>query len=217
MSFYPKPTKLIDCYEHGPGSRSELFIVEGDSASKAVAKVRTPRYQAVLPMQGKPLNAIKASKSTVARNELFGKLIDALGAGWDETTDLQQLRYGRVIMLFDPDADGIHCGALLLMFFHRWIPSLIAEGKLSVVHPPLYELAVQDEVVHAYSDQHFRKLREALDSKQIRFTSKRFRGLASMSDRTLSQCCLSPQSRRIHLLTEDDALASLAAFGGRPE
>ncbi len=104
------PVKLHDCQIHGIGSEAELFIVEGDSASKNVVRVRNRQFQAVLPMQGKPLNACKASKRVVGQNELYQQLVAALGAGWDETFDLSQLRYDRVILLFDPDADGIHCG-----------------------------------------------------------------------------------------------------------
>jgi DNA gyrase subunit B len=100
------PVKLLDCHQHGPGSGAELFLVEGDSASKAVAKARSPVTQAVLPMQGKPLNAYKARKSVVARNELFMALVDAIGTGWGDDVDLAAMRYDRVILLFDPDADG---------------------------------------------------------------------------------------------------------------
>ncbi len=215
MNFYPKPIKLHDCREHGLGS--ELFLVEGDSASKTVARARDSRFQAVLPMQGKPMNAMKASRNAAEKNELFRILIDCLGADWGDDFDLQAVRYERVILLFDPDADGIHCGALMLMFFFRWMRPLLESGRLCVVRPPLYEITSKDytDAIHAYSEDHYRKLRDALDEKKVSFKGQRYRGLASMNDDTLSKTCLDPETRRINRLENDDAQAAIAAFGGK--
>jgi DNA gyrase/topoisomerase IV subunit B len=152
--FRIQPVKLHDCQQHGLGSGAELFVVEGDSASKTVCRARDPATQAVLPMQGKPLNALKAGKGVVERNELFQILIHAIGAGWDDQLDLTKLRYDRLILLFDPDADGIHCGALMSMFFHRWMRPLLDSGRLSIIRPPLYEISspkTHDRIQHATS------------------------------------------------------------------
>jgi DNA gyrase subunit B/topoisomerase-4 subunit B len=216
MSFHVKPTKLIDCRAHGVDSAAELFIVEGDSASLAVARARNADFQAVLPMQGKPLNARKASKTAVSRNDMLRVLIESLGAGWDQQFDLQRLRYSRVLLLFDPDADGIHCGALMLMFFHRWMPALIESGRLSVVRPPLCEFTSRQysSSIHAFSDDHARQVREALEAKQIAYAMKRFRGLASLSESSLVTKCLDPHTRHADVLSGDDAAAALAIFGG---
>jgi DNA gyrase subunit B len=122
MIFNNKPVKLQDCQQHGINSGTELFLVEGDSASSAVGGLRNVQFQAVLPMQGKPLNTIKSTPQKMAENPLFKALIDALGTGYGDSFQLKNLRYERIVLLMDPDADGIHCGALLLMFFYRCTP-----------------------------------------------------------------------------------------------
>ena len=217
MTFRPKPVKLHDCREHGFDSDSELFIVEGDSASKTVARARDSQFQAVLPMQGKPMNALKASKDAVNRNELYSVLRDAIGAGWDDEFELQSMRYAKVIMLFDPDADGIHCGALLLMYFVRWMRPVLDAGRLCVVQPPLYRITspTDGDTIHAYSSEHFQQIRNVLDAKSIAYQSQRYRGLASMGDETLSQTCLDPETRQIHELGSEDAETAIKTFGGR--
>jgi hypothetical protein len=104
-------------------------VVEGDSAALAVLQVRDQRLQAVLPMQGKPLNALRASDGKVAANPFLHALTDAIGAGRGAAFDREALRYERIVLLMDPDADGIHAGALLLLFFHRWMPALVERGQ----------------------------------------------------------------------------------------
>ncbi|MEQ1487852.1 MAG: toprim domain-containing protein, partial [Methylotenera sp.] len=120
MIYTNRPIKLQDCRQHG--ANAELFLVEGDSAASAVSSLRNQQVQAVLPMQGKPLNTIKASAEKVVENALFKALIEALGAGVGDNFDLTKCRYSRIVLLMDADADGIHCGALMLMFFYRWMP-----------------------------------------------------------------------------------------------
>ena len=105
--------------EHTPGCGSELFIVEGDSAAKSVRRLCNMQLQAVVPMQGKPLNAYKAKSQAVASNKLYQTLLQALGC--ESLAAPKLLRYDRIIFLFDPDADGIHIGALMLLFFYRWL------------------------------------------------------------------------------------------------
>ncbi len=217
MNFYPKPTKLVDCQQHG--ADSELLIVEGDSASRSVQRVRSPENQAVLPMQGKPLNAYKASRTNVLKNELFQVLIRSLNTGIDDEFDLSELRYQRIVLLFDPDADGIHCGALMLMFFYRWMPTILDERRLHVIHPPLYEFTAEqsDDKVHAYNENHFSKIRDQLEKQNIKYKSKRFRGLASIGEQTLRSTCVEPQTRRSYILQQDDAIAAINTFGGKPK
>ena len=129
------PTKLLDCQFHPRDAATELFIVEGDSASNAIGGVRDAGFQAVMPMQGKPLNAWKATKDKVARNEFFNALHSAIGAGWGESFQLSQTRYENIILVFDPDADGIHCGMLVLMYFYRWMRLKDAEAAIDVFCP----------------------------------------------------------------------------------
>ncbi|TWU48423.1 toprim domain-containing protein [Rubripirellula reticaptiva] len=210
------PVKLHDCQSHGVGSGAELFIVEGDSASKSVVRARRSADQAVLPMQGKPLNAYKARKSVVARNELFGALVASIGVGWGESLDLSRLRYDRIIMLFDPDADGIHCGALMSMFFYRFMRPLLDSGRICVARAPLYEITSpdSDDVLHAYNEDHYAKIRVALDAKGVRYSGQRYRGLASMNESALVATCIDPATRTLQTLAADDAEAAIRIFCG---
>ena len=122
MTFPRGPLKLDDCQAHGPGSGAELFVVEGDSAADAVSRVRDPAFQAVLPMQGKPLNARKASEKKVAGHPLFQALADAIGAGIGARFDAAACRYERILLLMDPDADGIQDRkSTRLNSSHEWI------------------------------------------------------------------------------------------------
>ena len=114
-------TPLTDCAVHGAGSGAELFLVEGESAAKAVVRARNPNVQAVLAMQGKPLNAWKASAAAVSSHAIYRELIAVLDAGWQDSLQPQRARFERIILLCDPDADGIHCSILLLLFFYRWM------------------------------------------------------------------------------------------------
>lgn len=215
--FKLQPVKLHDCQRHGLQSGAELFLVEGDSASKSVCRARNGQTQAVLPMQGKPLNAVKAGKHAVQGYELFRELATALGAGWGQQFDLPRLRYERVILLFDPDADGIHCGALMSMFFHRWMRPLLESGRIHVIRPPLYEIASLEsgERIHAYSDSHYRRLRSVLEEREIKFQAQRYRGLASLSASALLATCLDPETRNISPLSCQDAEAAIRIFGGK--
>ncbi|TWU60502.1 DNA gyrase subunit B [Rubripirellula tenax] len=210
------PTKLHECRASGVGSGAELFIVEGDSASKSVVRARDSETQAVLPMQGKPLNAVKARKSAVARNPWYTAVTSSIGAGWDDTLDPTKLRYDRIIMLFDPDADGIHCGALLSMFFYRFMRPILDDGRIWVARPPLYEITSPDtdDRLHAYNEDHYGKIRDALDAKGVRYTSQRYRGLASMNESALVTTCIDPATRTIQSLAADDAEAAIRMFCG---
>nr|WP_161501257.1 toprim domain-containing protein [Rhodopirellula sp. SM50] len=213
MTFITQKTKLIDCSSTRQPYR-ELFIVEGDSASKAVARVRDQRFQAVLPMQGKPMNATKASDASVRKNQWYAALIDALGTGW-HAEDLAALRYDRILFLFDPDADGIHCGALMLMFFDVYLRALLDANRVSLVKSPLFEIRARGyaDTLHAYSEDHLQRIRTVLDEKNIVHRHQRYRGLASLSETTLKELCVDPNSRTAYLLRHSDALAARSVFG----
>lgn len=244
MNFYPKPVKLQDCARHGVDSGAELFVVEGDSASRAVAAVCDQQFQAVLPMQGKPMNANKAKLKSIQRYELFQAVFAALGYSelefCEEETALsahpEDCRFSRVILLFDPDADGIHCGALMLMFFHRMFPALLKSGIICLVRAPLYRLELgvgrEDEggndepsaetassggdgsrFMYAYHDDQARKMMRELKDEQIAFKQQRYRGLASMGRETLLETCIAPKTRSLNRLRTEDALAAASVFG----
>ena len=187
------PAKLDDCQVHGPGSGAELLVVEGDSAAAAVARVRDPRSQAVLPMQGKPLNAAKASRRKVLDHPFFGPLATAVGG---------ELRYDRVLVLTDPDADGIHCGFLVLLFFHRWLRPLLDAGRIEVVRPPWGEAVVAGEIMLAFSEPELAVLatRARVDGGAVH----RFRGLAALDADTIRETCVDPATRRTERVTAAD-------------
>jgi DNA gyrase subunit B/topoisomerase-4 subunit B len=210
--------KLEDCQTHGEGT--ELFIVEGDSAAMSVCRIRDPLTQAVLPLQGKPLNAWKATEKKVAANQLFDTLVAAIGGSWGDSFSLAEVRYERVMLLFDPDADGIHCGALMSLYFLRWMRPLLMSGRIFVVHAPLLEIRSpsRNESHPAFSEEDYHHLLVTLRSQTITdLQIHRFRGLASLNADTLDRTCVSAATRRTDVLTLEDALAAVDIFGGRPK
>lgn len=211
---------LDDCGRHGAGSGAELFVVEGESAGAAVARVRDATFQAVLPIRGKPLNAARATAARVAAHPVYAALAAALGTGLGTGYDASLLRFDRLLLLMDPDADGIHCGALLLVFLHRWMRPLVADGRVGVVRPPWGEVALPGERPRwAWSDEEFRQLAgRGGRTAAIR----RYRGLGGIDPETLRETCVAPASRRVERASAAavagllDMLAS-AASAGRAE
>lgn len=202
---------------HGPDSGAELFIVEGDSASISVAAARQSRFQAVLPMQGKPMNALRASEAKVAANPWFAALAQALGAGWGDRFDLSKRRYERLLLLMDPDADGIHCGALLSMFLFRWMRPLLEGGHVWMVRAPVGELRLPapEGTVLAYTPPQFQALADrARGLGEGQATLLRYRGLAGLDRGLLQQTCLDPASRVAHAMQVRDAEMAIEVFGG---
>jgi len=210
------PVKLADCEEHGPGSGAELLVVEGDSAAAAVARVRDPRLQAVLPMQGKPLNAARASRRKVLDHPFFGPLAAAVGTGLEADCEPRRSRYERVLVLTDPDADGIHCGFLVLLFFHRWLRPLLDAGGIEVVRPPWGEVVVAGELLLAFSEPELAAL--ATRARAGGGAIRRFRGLAALDAETIRETCLDPATRRTERVTAADVTAMIELIAGvQPE
>jgi len=212
MSFPRQPIKLVDSQIHGFESGAELFVVEGDSAARSVARIRNSRFQAVLPMQGKPLNALKAREKTVRANPFFMALIDSIGANIGESTEPSLCRYQRIVLLFDPDADGIHCGTLVLMFFYRWLRPLLETGQIAIVRPPMMEIVADglQSPLLAYSDEEGQIIcQELKQQRQTNVIKKRFRGLASLSAEVLMRYCVEPATRKAYRLTVQDAERSI--------
>lgn len=209
-----RPIKLQDCRQHG--ANAELFLVEGDSAASTVSNLRNQQTQAVLPMQGKPLNAIKASTEKVLENPLFNALIDALGAGMGDHFDFTKCRYRRVVLLMDPDADGIHCGALMLMFFYRWMPALLQNGMVELVRPPVGEVLDSEtgELQHAYTAAQFVALCAPLQSNPNRkIITQKYRGLAGIGAEQLERTCIHPNTRKTSVMGLKDAAMVIEVFG----
>ena len=221
MTFPRGPLKLDDCQSHGPGSGAELFVVEGDSAADSVSRVRDAAFQAVLPMQGKPLNALKATARKVAGHPLFQALADAIGAGIGDRFDLTACRYERILLLMDPDADGIHCGVLMLMFFQRWMPARLDAGRVELVRPPWGEVLAAGAAspTFAFSEPELQLLTDGLRERGG-VVARRYRGLAAIDARVLAATCIVPASRRTSPVSAAQAAALIgmlnaSAMGAR--
>ena len=224
--YRPANAKLTDCQDHGGGSGAELLLVEGDSALASVCAVRNPRTQAVLALQGKPLNAWHASATRVAQHAQYQLLAQALGVqvatvAVDSTpAEPPPLRYERVVLLFDPDADGIHIGALLVLYVQRWLPGLIQRQQLWQVHAPMFELVAADsgEVMQADNPVHCQALaaRMAGAANGARPRVQAYRGLGSIAPDVLRSRCVDPATRRAHAVGAADVQAVVNVFGGRP-
>jgi DNA gyrase subunit B len=209
-------SKLEDCAVHGCDSAAELIIVEGDSAAAAVSRVRDPRVQAVLPMQGKPLNAARASRRKLLDHPFFGPLTVALDIGLEAECEPQRSRYERVLVLTDPDADGIHCGFLVLLFFHRWLRPVLDAGLVELVQPPWGEAVVAGEIVLAFSEPELATV--ASRARASGGAARRFRGLAALDAETLSETCVDPATRRTARVTAADVEAMIEVIAAvRPE
>ena len=205
---YGAMSKLDDCTTCGPGSGAELFVVEGDSAAASVVRVRDPRHQAVLPMQGKPLNAARAPRAKVESHPFFGPLAEALGCGVEAACDPRRMRYDRVLVLTDPDADGIHCGFLVLLYFHRWMRPLLDAGRIEVVRPPWGEVVVAGEIELAFSEPELAALADR-GRASGEMTVRRYRGLAAVDPAMLHETCVATATRRTTRVSSADVVSMI--------
>ncbi|HEX6198108.1 MAG TPA: DNA topoisomerase IV subunit B [Jiangellaceae bacterium] len=206
------PTKLVDC-RSGAVDRSELFIVEGDSALGTGKAARDAEYQALLPIRGKILNVQKASVGDMLNNAECAAIIQVIGAGSGRTFDLDMARYQKVIMLADADVDGAHIRTLLITLVYRYMRPLIEAGRLFAAVPPLHRIELvnpkkgQDKHIYTYSDSELqRKLRD-LDRRNVRYKSppQRYKGLGEMDSSQLAETTMDPRHRRLRRITINDA------------
>ena len=213
------PSKLADC-RAADNERTELFIVEGDSALGTAKLARDSEFQALLPIRGKILNVQKASVGDMLKNTECASIIQVVGAGSGRTFDLDAARYGRIIFMADADSDGAHIRCLLATLFFKYMPDLITEGRVFTAVPPLHRIEISnpkkgmEKYVYSYSDDELQRRLAELTKKGVRWKDpvQRYKGLGEMDADQLAETTMDPRHRTLRRLTIDDADAAVAVF-----
>jgi len=213
------PAKLADCRSNDV-DRSELFIVEGDSALGTAKLARTSEFQALLPIRGKILNVQKASIGDMLKNAECASIIQVVGAGSGRTFDLDQVRYGKIIFMADADSDGAHIRCLLTTLFFRYMRPLVDAGRVYTAVPPLHRFELtnpkkgQEKYIYTYSDAEYQRKTAELMKKGVKWKEppQRYKGLGEMDADQLAETTMDPRHRTLRRITVDDGEAAAAVF-----
>ena len=213
------PSKLADCRAND-NDRTELFIVEGDSALGTAKLARNSEFQALLPIRGKILNVQKASVGDMLKNTECASIIQVVGAGSGRTFELEARRYGRIIFMADADSDGAHIRCLLATLFFKYMPDLISDGRVFTAVPPLHRIEIsnprkgQEKYIYTYSDDELQRTMAELKKKNTRWKDpvQRYKGLGEMDADQLAETTMDPRHRTLRKLTVDDADAAASVF-----
>jgi DNA gyrase subunit B len=212
------PAKLVDCRSNDV-DRSELFIVEGDSALGTAKLARNSEFQALLPIRGKILNVQKASIGDMLKNAECASIIQVVGAGSGRSFDIETARYGKIIFMADADSDGAHIRCLLATLFFRYMRPLVDAGRVFTAVPPLHRFELtnprkgQDKYVYTYSDAEYQRKAAELTKKGLHFKEpQRYKGLGEMDADQLAETTMSPRHRTLRRMTVDDGLLAETIF-----
>jgi len=213
------PAKLADCRSNDV-DRSELFIVEGDSALGTAKLARSSEFQALLPIRGKILNVQKASVGDMLKNAECASIIQVVGAGSGRSFDLEQVRYGKIIFMADADSDGAHIRCLLATLFFRYMRPLVDAGRVYTAVPPLHRFELtnpkkgQDKYLYTYSDAEYQRKTAELMKKGVRWKEppQRYKGLGEMDADQLAETTMDPRHRTLRRITVDDGEAAAQVF-----